>query len=288
MTALRGRTVVITGAAGGIGLRIAETALDQGARVVGWDRNPAALRAWEQRRPLEVQQGRLLTDSVDVSDNTAVQAAATEVLRRTGHVDVLVNNAGVVSGEMLLDLTPEQIERTIGVNVLALFWTTKAFLPGMVERNSGHVVTVSSAAGLLGVRRQTDYSASKHAAVGFDASLRAEMRQVAPGVLTTVVCPFYVDTGMFHGAKTRVPWLLPILSEEYVAERIVRAVEHNRPRVFLPWVIRNLYLGQFMPTAFFDSLMDLMGVNVSMDEFVGRSDSPAEAGATQMPLRRGA
>ena len=117
-----------------------------------------------------------------------------------GPVDVLVNNAGVISGQLLSELTDEAIERTLAVNTLALFWCTRAFLPAMVERRRGHVVTLASAAGLVGVVRQTDYSASKHAAVGFAESLRFELRRYAPEVHTTLVCPFYINTGMFDGA----------------------------------------------------------------------------------------
>ena len=145
----------------------------------------------------------------DVSDREQVYARADEVRAAAGDVDVLVNNAGVVSGRPLLELSDEAIERTFGVNTLALFWTTRAFLPAMKARGSGHVVTVASAAGLIGTARETDYAASKFAAVGFNEALRQELRRGASGVRTTVVCPYYIDTGMFKGVKTRFPFLLP-------------------------------------------------------------------------------
>ena len=97
----------------------------------------------------------------------------------------------------------------------------------MVARGSGHIVTVASAAGLIGSPRETDYAASKFAAVGFNEALRMELKRSAPGVKTTVVRPFYVDTGMFAGVKTRFPLLLPILKEDDVTERILRAVQHD-------------------------------------------------------------
>jgi NAD(P)-dependent dehydrogenase (short-subunit alcohol dehydrogenase family) len=124
----------------------------------------------------------------------------------------------VVSGAPLLELTDEQIEDLPGQRARALLGDTTVPDGGMVARGRGHVVTMASAAGLVGVARQTDYSASKHAAVGFDESLRVELSHgTAPGVRTTVVCPYYVDTGMFEGVRTRVPVLLPILRPEPVA-----------------------------------------------------------------------
>ncbi|MGO1228309.1 MAG: SDR family NAD(P)-dependent oxidoreductase [Brachybacterium sp.] len=86
---------------------------------------------------------------------------------------------------------------------------TRAFLPGMLEREHG---TIASAAGLAGVARQTDYSASKWAAVGFTESLRAELRADSSAVGTFVMCPFDIDTDMFEGASTKFPRLLPILT----------------------------------------------------------------------------
>ena len=111
---------------------------------------------------------------------------------------------------------------------------TKAFLPAMVRHNRGHIVTLASAAGLVGVARQTDYSASKHAAVGFDESLRAELREISPGVMTTLVCPYYVDTGMFEGVRTRIPFLLPILRQRDVVHKIANAIERDRRLLVLP------------------------------------------------------
>lgn len=268
MTAMQGATVLVTGAAAGLGRLVSLEAARRGARhLVLWDIDRSRLE------PVADEVRRLgaaaSTHGCDVGDAAAVRAAAEEVLATTGGVDVVVNNAGVVSGRPLLELTDEQIERTFRVNVLALYWVTRPFLAGMVERGHGHVVTIASAAGLVGVARQTDYAASKHAAVGFDESLRVELARSAPGVRTTVVCPYYVDTGMFAGVRTRVPWLLPILRPEPVARRIVDAVERDRPMLVMPPIVRLLPALRVLPPRAFDRVMDLFGVNRSMDEFRG-------------------
>ena len=88
---------------------------------------------------------------------------------------MLINNAGVVSAENILNLTDQMIERTIAVNTTSHFYTIKEFLPGMIAKKRGHIVTISSMAGIAGVSKLTDYCASKHGAVGLDASLRFEL-----------------------------------------------------------------------------------------------------------------
>ena len=269
MTRLAGSTVLVTGAASGIGRLLAHEVVRRGARPVLWDLS--ADRLEEVAGELATLGADPITTTVDVGESAAVTAAADQVLAQVGAVDVLVNNAGVVSGKPLLELSSSDIERTFRVNTLANYWTTKAFLPSMVERNRGHIVTVASAAGLVGVARQTDYSASKHAAVGFDEALRVELSHTAPGVVTTAVCPYYVDTGMFDGAETRFPFLLPILREEDVVSRMVRAIERDRRRLYMPPLLYVLGLLRPLPPRAFDAIMDALGVNVSMDHFVGRT-----------------
>ncbi len=273
MTDVRDRVALVTGGASGIGRFLALELARRGAVPVVWDVDEERLSATiEELGRLSSRRARGYT--CDVRDPDAVRSTAERVHDEVGDPTILVNNAGVVSGARLLDLPDEAIRRTFDVNVLALFWVTKAFLPAMVDAGRGHVVTMASAAGLVGVARQTDYSASKHAAVGFDESLRAELHRIAPRVRTTVVCPYYVDTGMFEGVRTRVPFLLPILRQEDVALRIADAIAKDRQVLVLPPIVRLIPALRLLPSAAFDWVMDLFGVNVSMDHFVGRRGSP--------------
>jgi all-trans-retinol dehydrogenase (NAD+) len=142
-------------------------------------------------------------------------------------------------------------------------------------------VTIGSASSLIGVARLTDYSASKWAAMGFDESLRAELAKTAPGVKTTVVCPYYIDTGMFRGVKSRFPWLLPILDPDAVADRVVDAIARDRQRVWMPPALYLLPLMRVLPVGVFDAVATFLGVNASMDRFTGRAGAAgtsAEAG----------
>ncbi len=272
MTELAGQRVLITGGASGLGRRMAMEFAREGAELILWDLDVSRLR----HVVAEVEQiggRRAWGFECDISDRRAVAAVAEEVEQEVGSVDIVVNNAGVVSGRPFLELSDEAIERTFGVNTLALFWVTRAFLPGMLERDRGHVLTVASASGWVGVAKLADYAASKWAAVGFDESLRMELRKRGSGVRTTCLCPFYVNTGMFDGVKTRFPALLPILDEATVAQRAVRAVLRNEARVMLPPVVGLVPIARVLPTQVFDWAMNLLGVNGTMDEFRGRAEA---------------
>lgn len=267
MTDIAGQRALITGAANGIGRILAEELAAAGASLVLWDIDAKGL---DRVRGGLAKAGYSADVYVcDLASREQVASVAAETLAKSGPVDVLINNAGIVSGDSLLDLSDEQIDRTFAVNTMALFWTVRAFLPSMQERGRGHIVTVASAAGLAGTARLTDYCASKFGAVGFDESLRMELRQSGSPIVTTVVCPYYTATAMFSGASTRFSWLLPILKPEYVARRTVAAIRSNRRRLIMPRFIYTVFLNRLLPVPWFDALMAFFGVSHSMDEFRG-------------------
>jgi all-trans-retinol dehydrogenase (NAD+) len=215
----------------------------------------------------------------DVSKRENVYEQAKKLIADFGPVDILVNNAGVVShkgpdtvpGPLFLSVPDERIAKTIEINTLSLFWTSKAFLPSMIERNSGHVVTISSAAGLIGVKGLSDYCAGKFAAFGFDESLRMEFKRMKSKIRTTVVCPFFIDTGMFHGVKTRFPLLLPILKSEYATKKIVKAVLKNKRILIMPRFVYSVFLLRLLPTWVLDVAANFFGISHAMDDFRGRT-----------------
>jgi all-trans-retinol dehydrogenase (NAD+) len=269
MTAFRDSTILLTGAASGLGRLMARGMAAEGARLVLWDVDAQGLEA--TRAELGGSAAPVATYVCDLSDRGAIAATAARTLAECGAVDMLVNNAGVVSGKTILAASDADIERTFAVNALALFWTTRAFLPAMLERNHGHIVTTASAAGLVGTSKLVDYCASKHAAVGFDESLRLELRRERSKVRTTVVCPFYISTGMFEGVRTRIPWLLPILEPDYAVRRILDAIRSDRRRLIMPRFVALTYLARMLPVDVFDAIMEFLGVTRSMDEFRGRA-----------------
>ena len=275
MSEIAGKNVVITGGARGMGRLMAMEMAWLGGRVIVYDVAAEALEAVVDE--VRAAGGEAYGYVCDVSDRREVYRVSGEVKARVGPADVVVNNAGIISGRRLLEIPDERIEAVFGVNVLALYWVTKAFLPEMIERNSGHIVTMASAAGLLGVDRQTDYSASKHAAIGFAESLRVELKRAGhTGIKTTIVEPFYVDTGMVEGVKSRFPRLLPILEQEAVAARVVRAVLQNQQEVRIPSMLKLVPVLRFLPVSLFDRIAGFLGVHESMDCFVGRSEERNE------------
>ena len=270
MTTLTGQNVLITGSASGIGRLMAHKIAARGGNVILWDIDRPGLEAlvdqlerWGYRAAAYHQ--------CDLSDRQEIEDTARQVLAEQGDVDILINNAGIVSGKPLLELTDEAIRRTFDINTLALFRTTRCFLPGMIARGHGHIVTIASAGGLVGVPRMTDYSASKFAAVGFDESLRVELKRMGHRrIRTTVVCPYFINTGMFRGVKTRFPFLLPIMEPDDVARRIVAAIEQDKGRLILPPFVLALYPTRLLPTALFDHVATFFGINNTMDDFQGR------------------
>lgn len=268
MSEVAGRNVLITGAASGIGRLMALKAAAKGANLVLWDIDETGLAKLVAE--IRANSGKAFSYRCDVSRHQDVYRVAEQVRTDVGMVDVLINNAGVISGKLLLECSDEQIRRTMDVNTMAHFWTVRAFLPDMIRASRGHIVTIASAGGIIGVSRMVDYCASKFAAFGFDEALRMEIRKNRWRVKTTVVCPFYINTGMFAGVRSRFPWLLPILDEDLVAERIIHAIEFNKKRLLLPLTVYSVWLLRLLPVMLFDWIATFLGLNTSMDDFRGR------------------
>ncbi len=162
--------------------------------------------AEETAATVRKQGGTAAAYRADVTNREQVYELANRVRSEIGEVTMLVNNAGIVSGKKIFD--PENsdayMEKTVQVNTIAHFWTVKAFLRPMVEKNHGHFVTIASSAGLVGVNGLADYCASKFGAVGFHESVTAELHSLGKNnVKTLLVNPYYINTGMFDGVKTK-------------------------------------------------------------------------------------
>jgi len=138
----------------------------------------------------------------DVEKSDQIAALARESVRLAGHVDILVNNAGIASSAPLRTMSVDEWNRMFAVNATAVFLCTQAFLPGMLERKWGRVVTIASVAGLTGFAYISGYAASKHAVVGFTRSAAAEV--AAQGITVNAVCPGYVDTDLTAESLRRI------------------------------------------------------------------------------------
>ena len=263
-----GAGAIVTGAGSGIGRLIAEKLSQRGAKVAVWDIDgPAAVETVKEIRDIG---GEAEAFKVDCADFKSVLRAAGPTMSFLRHLNILVNNAGVVAGKRFADLKEREIERVFSVNSLSLFWTNKAFLGELEKSRRAVTVTVASAAGLIGSARLTAYSASKFAAVGFTSSLRNELKKEGSHVRTLLVCPFYISTGMFEGVRTKIPELLPILRPEKVADEIVKAIRLGRQRLILPPFAALAGFVANCPPPLADRLENVFGINSCMDDFTGR------------------
>ncbi|XP_053998996.1 estradiol 17-beta-dehydrogenase 11 isoform X2 [Hylaeus anthracinus] len=233
---IKGEIALITGGAGGIGSLIAKKLAKLGAHVVIWDVNKIGME--DTVREIRENGGKCWSYYCDITNREEVYKTAKTVEIEVGAVTLLINNAGYVYGKTLLDLPDEMIECTFKVNILSHYWITKAFVRDMMKNNHGHIVTVASIAGLLGTYNCTDYSATKFAAIGYHESLFSELRAHGyDGIHATLVCPYFINTGMFQGVKPR---LMPMLEPDYVADEIVSGILVNQINVVLPGIVRYL------------------------------------------------
>jgi NAD(P)-dependent dehydrogenase (short-subunit alcohol dehydrogenase family) len=237
---LDGRVAIVTGGSRGLGFAICRELLDRGARVATCARGEEQLERARERLGSGV-----VTLPCDVSDRTQVDAFVAEVESRLGPVDVLVNNAGVISVGPLQTQTERDFEEMLGIQLWGVVHTTLAVLPGMVERGDGRIANVTSIGGKLSVPWLLPYSTAKFAAVGFSEGLRAEL--AGTGVRVTTVVPGLMRTGSFlaayfKGDRAALEYSLftplsslPLttVSGERAARRIVAAIERGEPEVTL-------------------------------------------------------
>jgi 3-oxoacyl-[acyl-carrier protein] reductase len=191
-------TVVVTGASRGIGRAIA-VRLAATHRIVAIGRNDEMLAALSG--DIAASGGECVPLALDLTRPADIDRALRGVA-----ADVLVNNAGVITKKPLVQLTPDEWQEMMDVNVSALFHLTRLLLPGMIERKRGHIVNIASIAGRSAFPGGTGYVATKHAVLGFSESLMLEVRE--HGVKVSVVMPGSVATDMIVGDNPDQSWML--------------------------------------------------------------------------------
>jgi all-trans-retinol dehydrogenase (NAD+) len=271
MKSVAGKTVLVTGAAMGLGKLFATKAVADGAaHVVLWDINESALK--DTAAELEAVGGSIHFDVVDVSSARKVATAAKLVRKEVGDVHVLVNNAGIVRGKAYFwENEVRDVEQTMTINSLAPMYVAREFLPGMIESGEEcRVINLASSAGLNAVPRLAVYAGSKWAAIGWSDSVRLELEQAGhEHVRVTTVCPTYINTGMFDGAKGI--FLTPMLEQDEVVDGSWKAMLKGAPFLVIPWTSRlNKVLSGVLPTRARDAWLRRVGVYNSMAQFTGR------------------
>ncbi|MFE9786914.1 SDR family NAD(P)-dependent oxidoreductase [Nocardia salmonicida] len=267
-----GKRVLITGAAMGLGKLFAEKAVAEGAdAVVLWDINELALR--ETAAQLTAAGGKVHHYVVDVSSQDSIREAGEAVRKEVGGIDILVNNAGIVRGNTYFWETENRadIDKTMAINSLAPMYVTLEFLAGMVAgAGQARVLNIASSAGLVANPRMAVYAGSKWAALGWSDSVRLELEQAGHDhVKVTTVCPTYINTGMFDGAKGIL--FTPMLEQHEVVDTSWSEMKKGGALVVLPWTSRmNRALTGLLPIKVRDFYLNAVGVYHSMDQFTGR------------------
>jgi short-subunit dehydrogenase len=224
------KVAVVTGGSSGIGAALARALAGKGWHCVLLARREELLQklAAEVGGEYEV---------CDVGGRDAVDRTAAAVLERHPKIGLLVNNAGIPARTGFVDADPERIELVTRVNYLGGVWCLRAFLPGLVAAAPSDVVNVASAAGTVTAGTSGPYAASKHAQVSFSRAVAAELQ--GRGVRVHLVMPGFVETEGFPQRAVWPRYMHGVIAEpEDVAEAVLRAIDHDRREIFVPWYYR--------------------------------------------------
>ena len=266
MTKLKNKTILITGGASGIGKIMSLLSLERNAKVIIWDINKSNIEnTLKELSPL----GNITSYVVDVSDIQQIESTAQQLKKEHGNIDILINNAGIVVGKYFHEYSASEIDKTININSTAPMHICHQFLSVMMQEDTGHICNISSSASLVANPKMSVYAASKWAVFGWSDSLRLEMKELKKKIKVTTILPYYINTGMFDGVKSRIP----ILNDEYAALTIIKAIEKNKKIITIPgWIYRFTRFGQtVMSVNVFDWFAgSAMGIYKTMNDFKGR------------------
>jgi len=228
MTDLKNKNALITGAGKGIGKAIAIALAKEGVNVILVARTQTDI---DQLADEALNLGvKSLALTADVSDINSITSAVEKALAKFKTIDILINNAGIASFGKFMELEPAEWENIIKVNLMGTYYTTRAVIPNMIERQTGDIINISSTAGLNGNALTSAYSASKFAVLGLTDSLMQEMRKhnIRVSALTpsTVATDMAKDLNLTDGNPEKV------MQSEDIAELLIAQLKLNR-RVFI-------------------------------------------------------
>ena len=218
---IQGNTILITGACSGIGKIMARRSLEKGtSQVIIWDINDAAITATvEELSPL----GKVCGFHADISNPESVEAAYQATKSKCGDVDILINNAGIITNSLTFaEQTDRDITRTIDINTKGAMYVALRYIKDMKARGRGHICNVTSSAGMLALPKMALYSASKWASIGWSESVRIELTREKSPIHITTIAPYFINTGMFDGIRS----FFKIQEPEVVARKTLRAIEN--------------------------------------------------------------
>ncbi|MGB9897315.1 SDR family oxidoreductase [Thermanaerothrix sp.] len=263
MQTFNGRLALITGGSSGIGLALAHRLLAEGARVALLARDGQKLDQARARLLASFPQGEVSLWRADVANAPQVTTVLQTLLEQLGAPDLLVNSAGVARPGRFEDLPLDVFDQMIAVNYLGTVYVTKALVPAMLERGSGHIVNISSVAGFLNIYGYTAYGASKFAVRGFSDALRMELKPRGIGV--SLVFPPDTDTpqlayeNQFKPEVTRaLAGSAGVLSPDVVAQEILRGIRRGAYIILPGFETKVIYLLSRLLGAGVNPILDAM------------------------------
>jgi len=244
---ISGKTVLVTGASGGVGMAIAKAMAKEGAQVLLLARRETALQ--QVAEDIRAAGGKAWVYPVDLADSESVAAVAQRITDEVGTPDILVNNAGSGRWKFLEDTTPEEAWQMMELPYFAAFNITHAFLSAMRKRGSGHIVNISSVGSRFVWPGATAYLAARWAVRGFTEALRADLYGSGIGVTLyesgVIESPYWEHN---PGSRERVPkiaMMIPNLTPEQVGKAIVSGVRRNKRLIVIPFMMKVIYLQHF-------------------------------------------
>ncbi len=232
---LKGKSIVITGASGGIGAEIAKLCAASGANLVLLARSIDKLEQL-QKELQQKHQVKVNIYQLDVSDTDKVKKVFERIFAEFGEIDILVNNAGFGVFREAHEATIEEMKGMFRVNVVGLMACTSMVLPKMRSRRFGHIINIASQAGKIATPKSSVYSASKHAVLGYTNALRMELSDF--NVQVTSVNPGPIATNFFNIADEKGTYVKNVqkfmLKPEYVAQKVVDSMLMKKREINLP------------------------------------------------------
>ncbi len=253
MTDLNNKLVWITGASSGIGEALSLQLAQMGAKLILSSRSVEKL---EQLRDSLPNADRHHVLPLDVSDRNDIQQKAEQYKELIGQTQVLINNAGISQRALAWEATEESERKVMETNFFGAVALAKLVVPGMMKRNEGHIVVISSVVGKMEFSLRTSYAASKHALHGYFDSMRVDLKDYRIGV--TMVCPGRIKTNISFNALTSDgtqhgkmdPGQAGGIPAEKCASRIISAVQRDRAEIYIGKEQILIYLKRFWPGAF--------------------------------------
>lgn len=241
------KIAVVTGASSGVGAAIAKELAREGAQVLLLARNETRLKQVEEEIKSTGGQARYYI--ADLADSEAVATVAKRIETEVGTPDILVNNAGSGQWKFIQDTSAEEAQQMMAVPYFAAFNLTRAFLPEMLKRNSGHIVNISSVSSCFVWPGATAYHAARGAVKGFTKALRADLYDTKIGV--TLYESGVVESEYWQhnpGSRERVPKIakmIPDLTPEQVGVAIAKGIKRNKHLIVIPFMMKTIYLQHF-------------------------------------------